>query len=153
VMLHDAGVAAAMEEMYAADLEHAREIRLSGARLRPRPTRRLSRAERRGRRDQPTGSGVGRGTMTQMRAVWQTARGVDIERAEQMVAATLGASLLGLGLLGARFPRLVAWPFAAAASLYGGSALARAMRPLVLGALRHGRDRPRRPRGKRFRKP
>ncbi len=62
-------------------------------------------------------------------AVIGAAGGVTVEQHERTVGAAIGAGLLGSSLLVARFPRLLAWPIAAAGALFGGANLARAVRP------------------------
>lgn len=52
---------------------------------------------------------------------------------EQAVAAGVGAAVLGASLLGARYPRLVAWPLVAAGGVVGGSVLLRAAWRLAQG--------------------
>ena len=47
---------------------------------------------------------------------------------EHALAATASGALLAVSLLGARFPRLVAWPLTAAGGLFGGLGVVRAVR-------------------------
>jgi hypothetical protein len=53
----------------------------------------------------------------------------ELQRYERMVGITVSAGLLGTALLGARFPRLLAWPLAAASGLVGTAGLLRTLRP------------------------
>ena len=53
----------------------------------------------------------------------------DLQRYERTVGITVSAGLLGAALLGARFPRLLAWPLAAASGLVGTAGLLRTLRP------------------------
>jgi cardiolipin synthase A/B len=52
---------------------------------------------------------------------------------EQAVAAGTGIAVLGASLLGARYPRLVAWPLATAGAAVGGSVLLRAAQRIAQG--------------------
>jgi hypothetical protein len=54
--------------------------------------------------------------------------GAPLETHEQTLAAAASGALLGASLLGLRFPRLLAWPLAAAGGLYGGLGVLRAAR-------------------------
>jgi hypothetical protein len=47
---------------------------------------------------------------------------------EHALAAATSATLLGVSLLGLRFPRLLAWPLAAVGALFGGLGVVRATR-------------------------
>jgi cardiolipin synthase len=124
-----------MEEMFEEDLADSREVRLGGTARRPRPEpeRRIAPAKRR----LPLGSGGGRSGGSGSRAVATAARAgatafressEDLQRYERTVGVTISAGLLGTALLGARFPRLLAWPLAAAAGLVGASGLLRTLR-------------------------
>ena len=126
---------AKMEEMFEEDLADSREVRLGGTARRPRaePERRIAPAKRR----LPLGSGGSRSGGSGSRAVATAARagatafresGEDLQRYERTVGVTISAGLLGTALLGARFPRLLAWPLAAAAGLVGASGLLRTLR-------------------------
>jgi cardiolipin synthase len=55
-----------------------------------------------------------------------------------MAAAASGA-LLGVSLLGARFPRLIAWPLVAVGAFLGGLGVLRAIRSTLSG---REKDRP-----------
>lgn len=119
---------AAMERMYEDDLAHAREIRLSGSRkLRPRPARPESRAERQARRHRSGGSTRASVAMARVGAALQTAGSETLKNQDRTISATIGAALLALALLIARFPRALAWPLAALGGLLGGVSLARAV--------------------------
>lgn len=127
ILAHDCRFGAQMEAMYEDDLAHAREIRLAGAphHRRPQPARAQSRAEQQARRN---GSAPSSATVARMGAALQAARSDDLQQSERTLAAAVGGTLLGLSLLSARFPRLLAWPIAAVGSLFGGLTLVRAAR-------------------------
>jgi cardiolipin synthase len=126
---------AKMEEMFEEDLADSREMRLGYSARRPRaiPERRIAPAKRR----VPLGSGGSGSGGSGSRAVATVARaagaafregGEDLQRYERTVGIATSASLLGTALLGGRFPRLLAWPLAAAAGLVGVSGLMRILR-------------------------
>ena len=54
--------------------------------------------------------------------------GAPLDTHEHALAAAASGALFGVSLLGARFPRLLAWPLAALGGLYGGLGLVRAAR-------------------------
>jgi hypothetical protein len=54
--------------------------------------------------------------------------GAPLSTNEHVLAAAASGTLLGLSLLGARFPRFVAWPLAAVGALFGGLGVVRAIR-------------------------
>jgi hypothetical protein len=54
--------------------------------------------------------------------------GAPLETHEHVLAAAASGALLGASLLGARFPRLVAWPLTATGALMGGLGVVRAAR-------------------------
>jgi cardiolipin synthase len=128
---------AKMEEMFEEDLADSREVRLGGAARRPKPEpeRRIAPAKRR----LPLGSGGSSSSGSGSRAFATAARASgaalrggreDLQRYEQLVGITASAGLLGTALLGARFPRLLAWPLAAASGLVGAAGLLRTLRPV-----------------------
>lgn len=128
---------AKMEEMFENDLAASREIRLGGTDRRPRaePERHIARARPRlslGSGGSGSGGSGSRAVATAARAAGATFQGgrEDLQRYERTVGVSLSAGLLGTALLGARFPRLLAWPLAAAAGLVGASGLLRNLRPV-----------------------
>ena len=131
LVAEDRAFGAEMEDMYADDLDHAREIQLGGRRhLRPRPERPESRAERTARRHSPHGSSQAGATVARVSAAALGAAGSDmLQKHERTVGAAIGASLLSFSIISARFPRLLAWPLSAAGILFGGITLVRAVRP------------------------
>jgi cardiolipin synthase A/B len=54
--------------------------------------------------------------------------GAPLSTHEHALAAAASGTLLGVSLLGARFPRLVAWPLVAVGALFGGLGVVRAVR-------------------------
>lgn len=131
LVVEDPGFGKKMERMFEEDLADAREIRLGGTSRRPRPepARPMEKAERR-TKGGSSGSGA-RAVATAARAggAALTTGGPMLERHERTVGAAVGGALLGVSLLSARFPRLLAWPLAAAGGLVGAAALFRAVRP------------------------
>ena len=146
LLVEDRHFGAAMEAMYEEDLANAREIRLDGAsrRRRPRPDRPESRAERHARKHSPRGSAQAGVAVARVGAALQAAGSDTLQQHERTVGATIGAILLACSLLIARFPRLLAWPFAAAGALFGGISLVRAARPVTPSRVRPPVSRPRR---------
>jgi cardiolipin synthase len=145
LVVEDRRFGARMEEMFEEDLADSREIRLGGTTRRPRaePERRIAPARRRslrGLRERGTSGSGSRAVATAARAGATAFRegGEDLQRYERTVAIAASAGLLGTALLGARFPRLLAWPLAAAAGLVGASGLLRTLRHPTL--LRERRD-------------
>jgi cardiolipin synthase A/B len=126
-----------MEEMFEEDLADSREIRLGGTARRPKaePERRIAPARRR----LPVGSGGSGSSGSGSRAFATAARasgaafrggGEDLQRYERTVGISVSAGLLGAALLGARFPRLLAWPLSASSGLVGAAGLLRTLRPV-----------------------
>ena len=125
---------AQMEAMFEADLANAREIRLLGSGQRPRaqPERPLRPAEREARREQRDQMPERRSaTVATLSRVGQLAvQGSDdaLGKHERAVTGTISLIVLVVSLLGARFPRLLAWPLAALGALLGWAGLQRAAR-------------------------
>jgi cardiolipin synthase len=140
LLSEDPDFGARMEEMFEEDLQHAREVRLSrgpGAR-RPRaaPDRPVERGERRDRRRSGRGSlpgplrgNSGAATATASRLGGEALRGFTDGAAlgayERKLGNSVRAGVLGLSLLAAWRPRLVAWPLAATGALGSGLGLLR----------------------------
>ncbi|ABG03649.1 Phospholipase D/Transphosphatidylase [Rubrobacter xylanophilus DSM 9941] len=128
LLAEDAGFAARMEEMFEEDFSNAREILLHRGR-RPRPQRPMSRSERRDRRR--TMRRVRRGSGgTASRIGEEALHSATFSPAsyERRVKGALSAGLLALSVLGARHPRLISWPLAAAGAAAGVLGLLRALR-------------------------
>ncbi len=128
LLAEDAAFADQMEAVFEEDFSNAREILLSGGR-RPRPQRPMSRSERRDRRR--TMRRVRRGSGgTASRIGEEALHSATFSPAayEREVKGTLSAGLLALSVLGARYPRLISWPLAAAGAIAGILGLLRTLR-------------------------
>lgn len=136
LLTEDPSFGARMDEMFEEDLENAREIRLtpvSSPTRRPRaiPERSINETERRDRRRTQRGSlpgglrgSSGAATATASRLGGEALRGItdggpSFDVYERRLAAAVSAGALGLSLLAARRPRLVAWPLAAVGGVAG----------------------------------
>lgn len=131
LVAEDRDFGAAMEEMFEDDLANAREIKLAGntQRLRPRPDRPESAAERQARREIPEGRSRTSATVARVGAAALGAASSNLlQRNERMVGAAIGGGLVGVGLLVGRWPRLLGWPVSLVAGLFGGLTLVRALR-------------------------
>jgi cardiolipin synthase A/B len=144
LMVEDLSFGAQMDEMFEEDLENAREVRLLGGTLgarRPKPTpeREIGSTERRDARRARRGSlpaslrgssGAAPATVSRVggEAFRSVIDGASLEAHERRLGAAVSAGVLGLSLLAARHPRLLAWPQAAAGILAGGLGLLRAAR-------------------------
>ena len=71
---------------------------------------------------------------TQVGSAALRAPGKELAAHERAVAAGISGGLLGLSLLGARFPRFLAWPLAAVCGPLGTAGLLRALRGSTTGA-------------------
>ena len=125
---------AQMEAMFEADLANAREIRLLGGGQRPRaqPERRLRPAERAARRQaqrqMPDRRSAAVATLSRVGQLALHDSDAALSQHERAVTATISGIVLGISVLGARFPRLLAWPLAAVGVLLGWAGLQRAAR-------------------------
>jgi cardiolipin synthase A/B len=143
LMVEDLSFGARMDEMFEEDLGNAREVRLGGARgarpPRPTPDREIGAAERRDARRARRGglpkslrTSSGGAGATISRVGGETLRGStdgdDLDAHGRKLGAAVSAGVLGVSLLAARHPRLLAWPQAAAGILAGGLGLLRAAR-------------------------
>jgi cardiolipin synthase len=141
LVAEDPGFASKMEQLFEEDLADAREVRLVGTAGRPkvhaeRPIDATNRGVRRG----AVGSGSGSSaTIARVGSEALQKSGAPLSTHEHALAATASGTLLAVSLLGARFPRLVAWPLAATGGLLGGLGLLRAAR-LALSNRAPGRD-------------
>jgi len=154
LVAEDPGFAAQMEELFEEDLSNAREVHLvkTGRRQEARPERSVDTSNRGARRG-VVGSGSGSAsTLTRVGSAALQKGGAPLSTHEHALAAAASGTLLGVSLLGARFPRLVAWPLVTVGALFGGLGVIRAVRstfsrrgplrgpdgPDDLGALRDG---------------
>jgi cardiolipin synthase A/B len=133
LVAEDPGFAEKMEKLFEEDLSNAREVHLAGTAEHPRvrPERPIQTSDRDARRG-VVGSGSG-GSATILR-VGSTAlqkSGYPLATHEKALAAAASGTLLGVSLLGLRFPRFLAWPLAATGALYGGLGVLRAARSVL----------------------
>jgi cardiolipin synthase len=133
LVVDDADFARQMEELFENDLSNSREVRLegSGQYRRVRPDREVDNSDR-GVRSGIVGSGTGSGaTVSRVGSTLIQKSGAPLQTHEHaLAAATSGAVLVG-SMIGARFPRLVAWPLMAIGAIFGGLGLVRALRSAV----------------------
>jgi cardiolipin synthase len=135
LVAEDPGFASKMERLFEGDLADAREVRLvrSARGSRPEPGGPID-ASNRGARRGVVGSGSGSAsTLARVGTVALQKSGVPLDTREHALAATVSGALLGVSLLGARFPRLLAWPLAAVGALFGGLGILRAARSALSG--------------------
>ena len=139
LLSEDPAFGARMEEMFEEDLGNAREIRLGrgpGRRPQAVPERRVDEDARRDRRRTSRGSfpgplrgSSGAATATASRLGGEALRGftdgASLDAYERKLAASVRAGVLGLSLLAAWRPRLVAWPLAATGVVWSGMGLLR----------------------------
>jgi cardiolipin synthase len=133
LVAEDRRFGAKMEEMFEEDLAHAREVRLLGTGRRPRvrPERPNDTADHRARRGVVGSGSGGSAVATRVGSVALQNSSAPIDTYERALAAGVSVTLLGTSLLAARFPRLVAWPLAAAGGLLGGIGVLRAARSVL----------------------
>src|ERR687896_477429 len=130
LVAEDTGFAAQMEQLFEEDLANTREVRLVRGARGPKvePTGPID-ASNRGARRGVVGSGSG-SSATVVRAGTAALQksGAPLRTHEHALAAATSATLLGVSLLGLRFPRLLAWPLALIGALFGGLGVVRAAR-------------------------
>ncbi len=129
LVAEDPGFAEQMERLFEEDLSAAREVRLV-ERATPgvRPERPIDTSNRGARRG-VVGSGSGSSaTIARVGSVALQKSGAPLALDEHALAAAVSATLLGISLLGLRFPRILAWPLAAIGVLLGGLGVVRAAR-------------------------
>ena len=135
VVSEDPRFGAQMEAMFESDLANGREIRLAGSPRHPkaRPERPLRAAERAARRRthvrMPERRSAAVATLSRVGQVALQDSDAALSKNERAVTGTISGLLLAISLLGARFPRLLAWPLAAVGALLGWTGLRRAVRP------------------------
>ena len=101
-----------MEELFEDDISKSREVRLEGSGRGPRvrPDRPVDTSDSRARAG-VVGSGTGSGATISRVVPTLVQKGTaPLQTHEHAIAAAASGALLGASLLGARFPRLVAWP-------------------------------------------
>jgi cardiolipin synthase len=130
LVAEDTGFASQMERLFEEDLANAREVHLikTGRNQKVRPEGSVDTTNR-GVRSGVVGSGSGSaGTLTRVGSAVLQKGGAPLSTHEHALAAAASGTLLGMSLLGARFPRLVAWPLVAVGGVLGGLGVVRAVR-------------------------
>jgi cardiolipin synthase A/B len=130
LVAEDTDFAQQMEQLFEDDISNSREVRLegSGQHRRVRPNRQVDTSDRRVRSG-VAGGGTGSGATVARVGTTILAKGsAPLQTHEHALAAAASGALFGASLLGARFPRLVAWPLSAAGLFLGGLGLVRAAR-------------------------
>jgi cardiolipin synthase A/B len=130
LVAEDTDFASKMERLFEDDVSNSREVRLegSGQHRRVRPDRRLDNSDRRARGG-VVGSGTGSGaTVSRVGSTLLQKSGTPLQTHEHALAAAASGALLGASMIGARFPRLVAWPLVTMGAFFGGLGLVRAVR-------------------------
>jgi cardiolipin synthase A/B len=129
LVVEDTDFADQMERLFEDDISNSREIRLegSGQRQRVQPDGRVDTSDS-GARAGVVGSGTGSGaTISRVVPTLVQKGAAPLRTHEHAIAAAASGALLGVSLLGARFPRLVAWPLVAVGALLGGLGVVRAV--------------------------
>jgi cardiolipin synthase A/B len=129
LVVEDEDFARQMEELFEDDISKSREVRLesSGRGSRVRPDRPVDTSDSRARAG-VVGSGTGSGaTVSRMVPTLVQKGTAPLQTHEHAMAAAASGALLGASLLGARFPRLVAWPLTAVGAFLGGLGVLRAL--------------------------
>jgi cardiolipin synthase len=130
LVAEDADFAEQMERLFEDDVSNSREVRLEGSGQRPRvrPDRDVDTSDSRARAG-VVGGGTGSGATAARLSTTLLQKGAaPLKTHEHALAAVASGALLGTSLLGARFPRLVAWPLVAVGALLGGLGVLRAAR-------------------------
>jgi cardiolipin synthase A/B len=133
LVAEDPGFASKMERLFEDDLSNGREVRLegSGQHRRVRPDREVDNSDR-GVRSGVVGSGTGSGaTVSRVGSTLLQKSGAPLQTHEHALAAATSGALLVASMIGARFPRLVAWPLMTVGAFFGGLGLVRAVRAAV----------------------
>jgi hypothetical protein len=128
LVVEDTDFAEQMEELFEDDISKSREVRLEGSGQRPRvrPDRPVDTSDS-GARAGVVGSGTGSGAALSRVGTTVSQKGAaPIKTHEHAIAAAASGALLGASLVGARFPRLVAWPLTALGAILGGLGVIRA---------------------------
>jgi cardiolipin synthase A/B len=129
LVVEDDDFARQMEELFENDISNSREVRLesSGRGPRVRPDRPVDTSDSRARAG-VVGSGTGSGaTLSRVGTTVFQKGTAPLQTHEHAIAAAASGALLGASLLGARFPRLVAWPLTAVGAFLGGLGVLRAI--------------------------
>src|SRR5215210_4394150 len=117
LVAEDTDFAQQMEQLFEDDISNSREVRLEGS------------GQHRRVRSGVAGGGTGSGATVARVGTTILAKGsAPLQTHEHALAAAASGALFGASLLGARFPRLVAWPLSATGLFLGGLGLVRAAR-------------------------
>jgi cardiolipin synthase len=130
LVVEDDDFARQMERLFEDDISNSREVHLegSGQRQRVRPDSRVDTTDS-GARAGVVGSGTGSGAALSRVGTTVFQKGAaPLRTHEHAIAAAASGALLGASLVGARFPRLVAWPLVAVGAFLGGLGVLRAIR-------------------------
>ena len=130
LVVEDTDFADLMEQLFEDDISNSREVRLEGTgqHRRVRPDGEVDTSDS-GARAGVVGSGTGSGaTVSRVGTTILQKGAAPLQTHEHALAAAASGALLGASLLGARFPRLVAWPLTAVGALLGGLGVVRAAR-------------------------
>jgi cardiolipin synthase A/B len=130
LVVEDTDFADQMEQLFEDDISNSREFRLEGTgqHRRVRPDGEVDTSDS-GARAGVVGSGTGSGaTVSRVGTTILQKGAAPLQTHEHALAAAASGALLGASLLGARFPRLVAWPLTAVGALLGGLGVVRAAR-------------------------
>ncbi len=128
LVVEDTDFADQMERLFEDDISNSREIRLEGSGQRPRvrPDRHVDTSDS-GARAGVGGGGTGSGaTVSRVVPTLVQKGAAPLQAHEHAIAAAASGALLGVSLLGARFPRLIAWPLVAVGAFLGGLGVLRA---------------------------
>jgi cardiolipin synthase A/B len=128
LVAEDTDFAEQMERLFEDDVSNSREVRLEGSGQRPRvrPERQVDKSDS-GVRAGVVGSGTGSGaTVSRVVPTLVQKATTPLRTHEHALAAAASGALLGASLVGARFPRLVAWPLTAVGAFLGGLGVLRA---------------------------
>jgi cardiolipin synthase A/B len=129
LLVEDTDFASQMEELFEDDISKSREVRLesSGRGTRVRPEGPVDTSDSRARAG-VVGSGTGSGaTLSRVGTTVFQKGTAPLRTHEHAIAVAASGALLGASLLGARFPRLIAWPLTALGALLGGLGVLRAI--------------------------
>jgi cardiolipin synthase A/B len=129
LVVEDTDFASQMEELFEDDVSKSREVRLesSGRGPKVRPDRPMDTSDSRARAG-VVGSGTGSGAALSRVGTTVFQKGTaPLQTHEHVMAAAASGALLGVSLLGARFPRLIAWPLVAVGAFLGGLGVLRAI--------------------------
>jgi cardiolipin synthase len=130
LLVEDEGFARQMEELFEDDVSNSREVRLegSGRGARVRPQGRVDKSDSDARAG-VVGSGTGSGAALSRVGTTVFQKGTaPMQSHEHAIALAASGALLGASLVGARFPRLLAWPLTALGAFLGGLGVLRAIK-------------------------